>query len=407
MTPSAEALTGYTAEEFVATPSLLDFIVEDADRHLWEQFLRCDPQTGGQPVKELRLRIRRKNGERCWIHLSCRPVVESDGRFLGLRLTARDITDQIKADEQIRNLAYFDPLTGLPNRRLLMDRLGQGLIASQRSREYGALLLIDLDRFKEINDTQGHEMGDRLLRETARRLDGSVRKEDTVARLGGDEFVVQLDNLSTDEQQAAGKAEKIAETVRQALNHCFNCDEGQSEYLNSCSIGITLFLGTDSSVEILLKQADLAMYQAKDAGRNAIRFFNPAMQAAIDRRIALITGLRQGLDHQEFSLHYQPQYDVSGQPVGAEALVRWDRPGQGSTLPAGFIPLAEETGFILPLGQWVLDTAVAQLKAWESQGGWSGLSLSVNVSPRQFLQKATVSGNHHRYANNIGRSWLS
>ncbi len=387
MTPSVERLTGYTAEEFGATPALLEFMVHEADRHLWAGFLRFDPQAVPDQVKDLRLRLVRKNGELRWFEYICRPVLEPGGRFLGLRLSARDITEQVDAEKQIRNLAYFDPLTGLPNRRLLMDRLGQGLIASGRSGRYGALLLIDLDRFKEINDSRGHEMGDRLLLDTARRLSRSVRKEDTVARLGGDEFVVQLENLAADEGRAAGKAEQIAEAIRGALDHCFDCEGGQTEYMNSCSIGVTLFHGAGNSAEILLKQADLAMYQAKDAGRNAIRFFNPAMQAAIEERLHLIAGMRQALEQQDFRLHYQPQCDSAGRLVGAEALLRWDRREQGLQLPSEFVPLAEENGFILQLGAWAMNAAMAQLKAWESQPDLSELTMSINVSPKQFLQK--------------------
>lgn len=387
MSPSALRITGYTAAEFTATPKLLDFIIYDKDRHLWERFLQFDIREPRVQLKELKLRITRKNGEIRWINNTCRSVIGEDGRYLGLRLSVQDISDQIEAEEQIRNLAYYDPLTNLPNRRLVMDRLQQGLITSTRSKRYCALMLIDLDNFKQLNDTQGHEVGDQLLMLTAKRLAGCVRMEDTLSRLGGDEFVVLLENLAENETQAANKAEQIAEGIRQALDHTYVFNDSGTEFVSTTSIGITLFQGMRVSAEILLKQADLAMYQAKDAGRNAIRFFNPAMQAAIDSRIELINNLRHALESGEFRIHYQPQYDGNERLVGAEALLRWASPDHGLVPPGDFIHLAEETGLILRLGQWVLDSGLYQLKAWEEDDRFNQVKLSVNVSAKQFLQK--------------------
>jgi len=302
----------------------------------------------------------------------------------------RNITERKQVEEQIRNLAYFDVLTRLPNRRLLMDRLGHALVASHRSREFGALMILDLDHFKSLNDTQGHDVGDRLLVEVARRLSDSVRQEDSVCRLGGDEFVVMLEALGQDEQHAANQAELVAEKVRLALNQPYSLNLNEAKFHGTTSIGLTLFRGQDASVDLLLKQADVALYQAKDAGRNLVRFFNPAMQAAIDSRAVMEAALRRALDHGEFRLYYQPQIDQHGSLIGAEALLRWLPPDQAMVTPDAFIPLAEDTGLILAIGQWVLDTACAQLNAWAADPRTASLQLSVNVSARQFHQEDFV-----------------
>lgn len=298
----------------------------------------------------------------------------------------RDITERKQVEEQIRSLAYFDALTRLPNRRLLMDRLGQALIASQRSREFGALLILDLDHFKTLNDTQGHDVGDLLLVEVSRRLTATVRQQDTLCRLGGDEFVVMLEDLGKDQARAVAQAETVAEKLRCALNQPYTLNHHGATFHSTTSIGLTLFQGEDASADMLLKQADVALYQAKGAGRNVVRFFNPAMQASIDSRMAMEAALRQALDRQEFRLYYQPQVDQHGGLIGAEALLRWLPAGQPMISPAEFIPLAEETGLILPIGKWVLDTACAQLKAWERDPRTQSLQMSVNVSARQFHQ---------------------
>ena len=330
--------------------------------------------------------VLRQNEAKVWVALSCIPFHSDRGPDEGGIAFVEDITDRRRSEEEIRNLAYFDSLTRLPNRRLMLDRLGHAMTAGNRSREFGALMILDLDHFKSINDTQGHDVGDRLLLEVAQRVSACVRQGDTVSRLGGDEYVILLEALGTTEQAAAANAENVAEKIRLAINLPYVLGGSEAEYFNTTSIGLTLFCGQGDAAETLLKQADLALYQAKGAGRNAVRFFNPAMQLAIETRTTLTGALRRGLDRGEFRLHYQPQVDRDGRLIGAEALIRWLSPDQGMISPAQFIPLAEESGLILLLGQWVLDTACAQLKAWSHDVYTRALRLSVNVSARQFHQ---------------------
>jgi diguanylate cyclase (GGDEF)-like protein/PAS domain S-box-containing protein len=301
-----------------------------------------------------------------------------------------DITDRKEAEEKIRSLAYFDPLTKLPNRRLMMDRLSQSLIASNRTEEFGALLILDLDNFKELNDTKGHDAGDQLLIEVAHRIVASVRLVDTISRLGGDEYVVMVEGLGKDETSAASEAEMIAETIRVALSQPYGLYGSGTLHHSTTSIGVALFLGNELSVDALLKHADMALYQAKGAGRNTVRFFNPAMQAAVESRSRMEAALRKGIQCGEFELFYQPQINHEGRLIGAEALLRWMSAEHGSISPENFIPLAEDTGLIVPLGLWVLQTACAQLKLWSENPRSRGLQISVNVSARQFRQENFV-----------------
>ena len=283
-------------------------------------------------------------------------------------------------------LAFYDPLTHLPNRRLLLDRLGHALITSTRSKDFGALMILDLDNFKVLNDTQGHDVGDRLLIEVARRIVAGVRQEDTVSRLGGDEFVVTLEGLGQNVTSAAENAEMIAEKIHRGINQPFAVHPTGQMHYSTPSIGVTLFRGQDLSVEVLLKQSDVALYQAKAAGRNTIRFFNPEMQEAIDSRSAMENALRHSLQREELQLFYQPQIDLDGQLIGAEALLRWMPANKEQISPVQFIPLAEDTGLILPIGLWVMQTACAQLKAWGENPATRDLQIAVNVSARQFRQ---------------------
>ncbi|CAM5434047.1 EAL domain-containing protein [Thauera mechernichensis] len=311
-------------------------------------------------------------------------ALEVDGRRV-LFCSARDISARKSAEAEVRQLAYYDALTGLPNRRLLLERLEAAQAASAKLGSRGALLFIDLDNFKTINDTVGHQQGDALLKEVASVLGRCVRKEDTVARLGGDEFVVMLENLDEREDAAARVAEAIGGKILQALRKTFAV--GNCERRVSASIGVTLFGGeAGEALEEPLMRADLAMYQAKYAGRDAMRFFNPQMQADAQIRAELEAGLWSALEKGQFVLEYQPQVRGSAKVIGVEALVRWRHPERGLVSPAEFIPIAEENGLIVPLGRWVIETACVQLAAWASVPGRAELSIAVNVSARQFLQ---------------------
>ena len=328
-------------------------------------------------------RLRRYDGEYRWLMDCGVPRFDSAGMFLGYIGNCIDITERKQAEEEIKSLAFYDTLTHLPNRRLLMDRLKQALASSARSGREGALLFIDLDKFKILNDTLGHDIGDQLLQQVAQRLESCVREGDTVARLGGDEFVVMLEDLSEHDLEAAAQAEAVGEKIMNTLNQPYQL--AAHEHISTPSIGVTLFSDHEQNQDELLKQADIAMYQAKKAGRNILRFFDPQMQETITTRVALESDLRRAVaEQEEFQLYYQAQVDSSGRLIGAEALLRWLHPKRGMVSPADFIPLAEETGLILPLGHWVMSTACQQLAAWATQPKTAQLSMAVNVSAKQF-----------------------
>jgi diguanylate cyclase (GGDEF)-like protein len=288
------------------------------------------------------------------------------------------------ANEEIKNLAFYDTLTNLPNRRLLMDRLNHAMATSARSDGYSALLFIDLDNFKNLNDTHGHDMGDMLLQQVTQRLESGIRKGDTVARLGGDEFVVMLEDLSDQPIEAAAQTDTIGEKILAALSEPYQLDK--IAHRCTASIGVTLFSGNQQATDELMKQADIAMYQAKKSGRNALRFFDMQMQENISARVSLESELHNALEFQQFHLYYQIQVDSASRPCGAEALIRWIHPVRGLVSPMQFIHLAEETGLILPIGLWLLETACTQLKAWEQDAITSNLVLAINVSAKQFYQ---------------------
>ena len=311
------------------------------------------------------------------------PYVDISGkRYVGG--IAVDITERKIAEEKIESLAFYDPLTNLPNRRLLLDRLAHALNNTVRQQRLGALLFIDLDNFKTLNDTYGHNRGDLLLREVGQRLSQSIRKGDTLARLGGDEFVLLLENLPIDSLQAANQTEAVAEKILAVLRQPY---ELEGHLHNSTpSIGITLFGAVEESIEEPLRRADLAMYQAKSAGRNTFRFFDPQLQAAVTARSFLETDLRSALHDHQFLLYFQAQIRADNSLCGAEVLLRWQHPQRGMISPAEFIPVAEESGLILAIGRWVLDSACVQLARWAGNPLFAQFSIAVNVSSRQFHQ---------------------
>ncbi|MCX7111236.1 MAG: EAL domain-containing protein [Proteobacteria bacterium] len=312
------------------------------------------------------------------------PRRDESGQVAGFVAAITNITERKQAEEEIKQLAFYDPLTQLPNRRLLLDRLQQALATSVRSRLYGALLFIDLDNFKTLNDTLGHDKGDLLLQEVASRISACVRECDTVARLGGDEFVVMLIGMDGDAQEATAQTQKIGRKILAMLNQVYSLAD--HEHYGSASIGITLFVGHSSSMDELLKQADIALYQAKAAGRNALCFFDAQMQSSIIVRATLLNDLRHALAKNQFKLFCQAEVGHDQKMIGVEVLLRWDHPKQGLISPHDFIPLAEETGLIQPIGQWVLESACALLKSWERNTEWLHLYVAVNISVRQFHQ---------------------
>lgn len=295
-----------------------------------------------------------------------------------------DISERKQAEEEIRNLAFFDPLTKLPNRRLLMDRLHLALVQSHRSRHYGAVMFLDLDHFKILNDTKGHDFGDLMLIEVAQRIIRCIRGADSVARFGGDEFVILLEGLSAEQNEAVRQANLVAEKIRESLSETYLLNGYEHE--SSPSIGVSLFFGEEITIEELLKRTDVAMYQAKEAGRNTVRFFELSMQATLEARSLMENALRHALSNNELDIHFQLQTNREHKLLGAEVLLRWNSAVLGNVPPAEFIPLAEQSKLIIPIGYWVLESACKKIKTWESHSIAHDLTLSVNVSPVQFHQ---------------------
>jgi diguanylate cyclase (GGDEF)-like protein/PAS domain S-box-containing protein len=377
-------ITGYSAQEAVGkTPSLLSSGRHDA---VFYAAMRASIEANGSWQGEIW--NRRKNGEIYPEWLTITTVKDDHGVVTHHVSTLTDITHHKAAEAEIQYLAFYDPLTRLPNRRLLNDRLSQALAVGTLHHRNGALLFIDLDNFKNLNDTFGHHQGDLLLQQVAMRLSECIREGDTVARMGGDEFVVMLQGLSDKLTEAAIQTEAVGEKILEALRLPYQLSD--LTHHSSASLGIAMFNENYHSVDELQRHADLALYQAKNAGRNTLRFFDPDMQAAMTTRAELEADLRHGLENNEFLLYYQPQVNEVGRLMGVEALVRWQHLQRGMVSPANFIPLAEETGLILPLGQWVLETACRQLKVWAGQAQTAHLTLAVNVSARQFHRESFV-----------------
>ena len=373
-------ITGYSAYEAIGkTPGLLR-----SGRHNEAFYAAMRERIEHTGAWQGEIWNRRKSGEIFPEWLTITVVKDEEGKVSHYVSTLTDITKRKAAENEIQHLAFYDPLTRLPNRRLLLDRLQHAMAASERTEKTGALLFIDLDNFKTLNDTLGHDKGDLLLQGVAERLLASVRDGDTVARLGGDEFVVMLENMCSQDEEAGAQTKVIGEQILASLNLPY--DLAGHHYHSSPSIGIALFRGHGSTLEELLKRADLAMYQSKAAGRNTLRFFDPEMQSMVNTRAALEAELHNAVELQQFVLHYQIQVDDTGRPTGVEALIRWQHPLRGLVPPNEFIPLAEETGLILPMGQWVLETACRQLATWACEPEHAHWHVAVNISARQCRQ---------------------
>ena len=372
-------ITGYSADEAVGqTPRLLSSGRHDSAFYAaMTQTLEQEGAWAGE------IWNRRKSGEVYPEWLTISAVKDTTGLTTHFVAIFSDVSEHFRAQSQIDTLAFYDPLTHLPNRRLLLDRLEQALHASTRHMRKSALLFVDLDNFKTLNDTLGHFQGDLLLVQVAQRLKTCIRDGDTLAHLGSDEFLVMLEDLSDDEIEAATQAETVGHKILGAFVPDFSLDTGP--YHGTTSVGMTLLGGNPlEDSEQPLKRAELAMFQAKAAGRNTLRFFDARMQAEVSARAALEADLREAVQQRQLVLHYQPQVVGDGRITGVEALVRWQHPQRGMVSPADFIPLAEETGLILPIGHWVMETACAQLAAWARQSDLAHLTMAVNVSARQF-----------------------
>lgn len=379
-------ITGYSLEDvFGKDPRILQSGVHAGSfyQEMWEKISRDGVWQG-------EIWDKRKSGEIYpkWLTIS---VVKDRGdqitHYVGSFV---DLKESKEAQDKIENLAFYDQLTGLPNRSLLLERLEHALVVSDRTQRYGAILYLDLDHFKIINDIQGHDVGDEVLQDVARSIESMLRYEDTVARFGGDEFVVILEQISQDQQQAAAQAKSLGDKLLEVLgkDHAVN----GRDYRGSVSIGVTLFRDVRDGIHDLLKRGDLAMYEAKKAGRNTLRFFDPAMQEALERRTQLEFDLRHALEEGQILLYYQKRVGSDGRVRGAEVLLRWRHPQRGLVSPLDFIPLAEETGLIIPIGKWVLAESCRRLHAWAAHEKTRDLMLSVNISALEFKQPDFVDG---------------
>jgi diguanylate cyclase (GGDEF)-like protein/PAS domain S-box-containing protein len=373
-------ITGYSPEEVLGkNPNIMssgrhsrDFYIE-----MWQQLLHEGTWSG-------EIWDKRKTGQIFPKWMSITAVKNEHCETTHYVAIFSDITERKRIEEEIHNLAFYDVLTKLPNRRLFLDRFRSALTASARRDDYGALLFIDLDRFKALNDSLGHDYGDLLLVEVGERIKSCVREMDTVSRFGGDEFVVLLETVSSDKDEVTRSVALVAEKVREALALPYMLKE--HEHYSSPSIGISLYHGNDEPMEVLLEFADMAMYQAKNSGRNAVRFFDPVMQHTVATHDALDNDLHHAIESQQLHLHYQIQVDNDNVAIGAEAFLRWIHPEHGIIMPGQFLPIAEESTLIIDIGQWVLDTACRQLALWGKDVRTEALTLTVNISAKHFAQ---------------------
>lgn len=389
-----QIITGYSAEDVLGkNPRILSSGRHDSAFYeaMWQQLLSNGSWTG-------EIWDKRKNGQIYPKWLTITAVKNRAGETTEYVAIFSDITQRKQAEEEIFSLAFYDTLTRLPNRRFLIERIQQSMSASARNHLHGAILFLDMDRFKTLNDTMGHDHGDLFLIEVASRMQRSVRDMDTVARIGGDEFVILIEEISPNMEEASQKTALIAEKIRSTLALPYQLNG--KEHHSSPSVGVCLFKGDAESVDDLLKHADMAMYQAKESGRNTVRFFDPSMQFAVESRAALEAELRLALPGEQFQLYFQIQLDSELKPLGAEALIRWQHPQRGMISPARFIPIAEDSSLIQEIGSWVLETACRQLSDWQKNALTRNLKLAINVSAQQFKRHdfvETVSGMLERY----------
>ena len=400
VSPSVEAVRGFTPDE--AMQQSIEETLTPASQALSLGYftqLHADIQAGHVPQNfKGELEYHCKNGSTLWTEVMASPILDAQGLVIEVLGVSRDISERKRAEELVRELAYYDPLTGLANRMLLRDRLTQSMMSGERSGNYGALLFLDLDNFKPLNDQHGHGAGDLLLAEVAKRLKSCVRQIDTVARFGGDEFVVLLDDLTSDKEQAHSQADLVAGKIRSLLANPYVLDIGPGnfgvpqtiEHKCTASIGVALFLGQENTDEDILKWADLAMYKAKETGRNAVCFCDAQIWNESTTRQILEEDLRDAVLTNQVCVYFQAQVDRQNQVIGADALLRWQHPSRGWVSPREFIPKAEKTGLILPMGLWVLESACVQLALWAKRSGTADLTVTVNVSGRQLAQRDFV-----------------
>ena len=371
-------ITGYAPEDVLGkNPRMMKS--ERQDKAFYEAMWQHLIQTGSWAGE---IWDKRKNGEIYPKWLNITAVKNERSETTQYVAIFSDITERKRVEEEIRKLAFYDALTKLPNRRLLIDRLRAALLHSSRNNNYGAVLFIDLDRFKTLNDTLGHDCGDLLLVEVASRIKSCVREIDTVARFGGDEFVVLIEDVSVDKDDASYKVGLVAEKIRESLAHPYHLME-HVHHNSSPSIGVSLYRGDEEPMDMLLQHADMAMYQAKNSGRNAVRFFDIAMQRNVSAHTELVNDLRDAIKRQQLHLYYQIQVDNENRPLGAEVLLRWIHPQRGLVMPNQFIPVAEESELIHDIGDWVLEKACCQLALWGKNEKMRDLTLAVNISARQ------------------------
>jgi diguanylate cyclase (GGDEF)-like protein/hemerythrin-like metal-binding protein/PAS domain S-box-containing protein len=389
--------------DVIPGPESLCCIMKERFQHTFMSSMQHSFETGEEHHVEYQI-VRPNDGKERWIECRGKIAYNDDGTPQKIVGFVQDITERKENEEKITRLAYFDTLTSLPNRRLFFDRLEHAIALSDRASDYHAILFIDIDNFKYVNDTHGHECGDVLLQQAANRISSCIRKGDTLARIGGDEFVLNLSNLSCSELEAAKEAKCVARKILDTLALPYQVKEHQ--FNSSASAGVVLYNDASLPSSELMKQADIAMYQAKQAGKNRSLFYKPEMQEVISKRIKLEKELHKAVDERQFELYYQLQVDHLDKPIGAEALIRWQHPKDGLISPNDFIPLAEESDLIISIGDWVLDQACLQLSKWKQSTHTKHLTISVNVSYMQFRQPdfvAKVTQCINKYDVNFGR----